>query len=806
MNPTTTTPKKATRNEQVNLVDLFYYLAGKWYWFLLSVTIALGVAYYMYAKTPFTYQSRVTAIIRNPNSDTRTARLDTYDALVNTVSMSQEELTLRSITLMSEVVKALDADVHYSSRVELRNVELYSSNSPVVMHFDREVYDPGVFVIAVTPVNADSIRIRDGINDQTVALGDLVTVGNGQAYFTATPHFDSYYGQSIRINKISVSRAAQAYISRLQVEHTQHILNLTMTDYNARRAADLINMLLIKYNESTIAEKNRVAVSTEQFINERLAIIAQELGDVEGSLSGFRTSNQLMSVGEAAGMYLSDSRGYNAQILELETRNMLANYLRDYIKESASQYLMIPANTGLQDGNIDGAIALYNETILRREKLIAASSTESPAVLRVNEELATLRFNILELIQNMQHTLDIQRNEYAERESKALKNFIQMPAKEREMVEIQRQLSIKESLYVFLLNKREENALSQSMAVENVRAVDPAVPNHTPVSPQRPKILLLGLLIGLLVPVVILIAWLFLDTKIRTRKEIEESIDIPFLAEVPRSKEIGKGKSKGKEPSPFIYDANPYSVFTEALRKLCTNLGFLETGNRFPKVIAMTSLSSEAGKTFIIANMAACLVDGQQRVMLIDADMRKRSLSNDFGLKENVPGLSNYLYDSDVTLKDVLYPEIRPGIDFIPAGAVPPNPTELLSRPRLDELIELLRDRYDYILIDGVPVQMLADPLVINRVAECNLIVLRSGQLDRRLIPRLNEFYEKQRLTNMAIVLNGTPVKQSRGYGFGSYGYGYGYGYGNDFGYYFGADGRRKKRRKRFLGIFRRRS
>lgn len=794
---------KTSRSEQVNLIDLFYYLLSKWYWFLLSIAVALGVASYLYARTPFMYQSGVTAVVRNPGSDTRTASFDAYDRMVNTVSMSQEELQLRSLTLMSEVVKTLDADVHYSSHPQLRNIELYSSNSPVVMHFDRDVYDPGVFVVAVTPVNADSIRIRDGINDQVVALGDIVTIGSGRAYFTATPQFDSYYGQEVRINKVSVDRAARAFISRLQVNHSQHIINLAITDYNARRAADIINMLVLKYNESTVEEKNRVAVSTEQFINDRLEIIGKELGEVEGSLAGFRTSNLLMSVGEKASMFLGDSRGYNAGIIEIETRNTLANYLSDYIRATESQYLMIPANTGLQDGAIDAVIAQYNETILRREKLIAASSTESPAVLRVNEELGTIRYNILSLIQNFQHTLDIQRSDLAEREKAAIQNFSQMPEKDREMLEIQRQQSIKESLYIFLLNKREENALSQSMAVENLRAIDPAIPNHNPVSPQHPKIILLALLTGLLIPLVILLAWLFLDTKIRTRKEVEENIDIPFLAEVPFSKEMRRRNRSGKADSaPFIYDSNPYSVFTEAMRKLCTNLSFLDPDSRLPQVIALTSLSSEAGKSFITANMAACLVDAQQRVVLVDADMRKRSISNVLGMYENVPGLSNYLYDTELTLDEILHKDVRPGIDLIPAGAIPPNPTELLSRPRLDELTAQLRGRYDYIIFDGVPVQMLADPIVMNRVTETNLIVLRSGQLDRRLIPRINEFYEKQRLNNMAIVLNGTPVKQGRGYGFGSYGYGYGYGYGNDYGYYFDESGKRRKHRHTRLGDF----
>jgi capsular exopolysaccharide synthesis family protein len=232
-----------------------------------------------------------------------------------------------------------------------------------------------------------------------------------------------------------------------------------------------------------------------------------------------------------------------------------------------------------------------------------------------------------------------------------------------------------------------------------------------------------------------------------------------------------------------VYESSSSSVFTEAMRMMCTNLNFLDPDSVPPMVVGTTSYSSNSGKTFIVANMAACLADAQKRVVVVDTDMRKRSLSGELGLKHKTQGLSNYLYDLDLTLDDILHKDVKPGVDFIPAGSTPPNPAELLSRPRFDELIKQLRDRYDYILLDGVPVQMLSEPLIVNRVVDCNLFILRSGQLDRRILPQLDELNENRHLTNMAIVFNGPEVKRRHGYGFGTYGYGYGYGYGNGYGY-----------------------
>ena len=800
--------RKVTRNEQVNLIDIIYYLIGNWYWFIFCILICLGVTYFRYSRTTYKYSASVTAIIKNAGDDIRTARLDTYDRMVNTVSVSTEELQLRSMTIMSEVVKALDVDVSYVDRIKFRDVELYTSLSPIRVTFDRENADPGYFSVTAMPLDANNIRLHTGSGSHTVALGDTIALGSGKVVFFPTANYGpETYGQQIHISKQPITWAANHFISSLRISHNKQILRLTVEDFNAQRAADVVNMLVVKYNEAAIREKNRVAVNTEQFINERLQIIEHELGSVENSLASFKTDNQLMSVGEAASMYLGDSRGYGAELVDVETRMTLSNYLKEYIVKSADTYQMIPANMGIQDPNLDLVIGQYNDLILRREKLVAASSTESPAVRQADASLNTMRSNILGLIQNLQTSLEIQKRDLSERERSAVAKFSAMPSKELQMLEIQRQQSIKQELYLYLLNKREENAISQAMADDNLRVIDPAWANYTPSYPQRMKMALLAILIGLLIPAVILIARLFLDTKIRTRKEIEENIDVPFLAEIPLNKDMRhiifksskhRHKHSSDKPSPFVYDPNSHSVFTEAMRMMCTNIAFLDPDSKLPMVIATTSYSSSSGKTFVTANMAACFADAQKRVVLIDTDMRKRSMSGAFELKHKTLGLSNYLYDPDVTLEDVLHKDARPGIDFIPAGPTPPNPTELLARPRMDELIKQLRENYDYILLDGVPIQMLADPLVMNRVVDTNLFILRSGQLDRRILPQLDELNEKRHLHNMAIVFNGPQVKRRHGYGFGSYGYGYGYGYGAGYGYY-GEDEEKKKKGLRKL-------
>ena len=786
--------KKVTRNEQVNLVDIFYYLLSNWIWFVICMILALGIGYMIYARKPLEYTNKVTAILKDPSQGvTRSARLDAYDNMINAVSVTYEQLQLKSWTLMMDVVRELGIDVSYTEHIKFRDVERYTSHCPFIMKFSREVDDPGLFDISVTPLEGEILRIDKGAEGMEVAaFGDTVRVGTGKVVFYPTERYiPEYLNIPIRIRRVEEYVAANRFANKLSVTNEDGILTLVMRDGNAQRLADILNTLVIKYNEEAIREKNKVAVNTAKFIEERLLIIEEELGGVEGNLARFQRSNQLMDVDEAAMNYLTESRGFNNEIIEIETRMSLATHLREYILSTGDEMLMIPANTGLDDPNLEGAINQYNELVMRRDELISASSVESPAVKKIENSMVLQRNDVLGLIRNLQNSLELKRNDLVRREEASVRKYAAMPAKAREMMEIERQQSIKEALYIFLLNKREENALSQAMADDNIRAIDPAVAWYSPSYPNKYKVALLSFLVGLLIPVILLIARLFLDTKIRTRKEIEENIDVPFLAEIPLNRDLrrfiwkDKYRLRGsKEPSPFVYESTSRNVFTEAMRMMCTNLSFLDPDCVLPMVIGTTSYSSHSGKTFIVANMAACLADAQKRVIILDTDMRKRSLSGELELKHKTLGLSNYLYDLDLKLEDILHKEVKPGIDFIPAGSTPPNPGELLSRPRFDELIKQLRGLYDYILLDGVPVQMLSEPLIVNRVVDCNLFILRSGQLDRRILPQLDELNENRHLTNMAIVFNGPEVKHRRGWGFGTYGYGYGYGYGGTYGGY----------------------
>ena len=376
-------------NNRVNLVDLFLYFLSHWYWFVLCVAIAGGYAYYKYAQTPFVYRSDATVIIKDPSSARTTASMSAYSSQINRINMTNEILQLRSKQLMSQVVLALDADIDYILPIKLRNVELYNL-APVKMNLIRHENMPESFQLTVTTLDENSIRV--GLSDgrsATVALGDTVSIYGTRAVFTATPHYNGEgAGKIITVIKRPVANVSNAFISRLKVTQSNGtILQVSMQDYSLRRANDILNTLVEKYNEDAIREKNRIAVNTAQFINERLLIIQQELGSVEDEIARFKTSEKIMNVDQATNQYLNENKGYNAEIVKVETQLKLAEYLRDHITNSFQSYDPIPVNTGLEDSRISNEITQYNNLILQRDRLLEASSAESPAVKQVENTL-----------------------------------------------------------------------------------------------------------------------------------------------------------------------------------------------------------------------------------------------------------------------------------------------------------------------------------------------------------------------------------------------------------------------------------
>lgn len=774
-----TNPSSRKNDTGINLVDLLAYFASKWKWFLLSVLVCGGIAWYHYARSPLVYFRSATVIIKDPSNKTSTTGLDRFDNIINKVNVANEILQFRSKKLMREVLQRLHADISYQLEDGLRSNELYNQ-SPVLLSFPDALPEQH-FAFTVTLKDKKSLVLSDftGIDvksDFTVEMYDTVTLSRGMRV-VATPtnyYNDSWTGTPIRVAKLPMESMVNYYKSALgiqQEEEESSILTLALKDGSAARAEDVLNTLINVYNEEAVKDKNQVAVNTADFINDRLIIIENELGGVESELETFKQRNQIVDIASSAGMYMSESQKYNTDALELETQLRLANFIKDYLTDPAKETDLIPSNTGIGDMNIESQINLYNTAKLKRDHLIDDSSVNNPVVLELNNSLRAMKQNIIRAVDNMIVSLNVQRSDAQSREMRAQNRITSIPTKERKMLSIERQQKVKEALYLFLLNKREENALSQAMADNNARVIDGAEGSNSPISPNRNRILLLGLLVGLAIPSLACLGILFLDTRVHSRKDVEGIVSVPYLGEIPQDKEAGK---LNEQESPFLLAKEQRdSTVSEAFRILRTNMAFMARKDLPQQVIIFTSLNEGAGKTFISKNLGMSLVLAKKKVILIDMDIRRGTLSRQFHLKKI--GLTNYLADNTLLAEDII--QHQDGFDIIAAGAIAPNPAELLMDERLDKLVTELRRRYDYIVVDSVPVGIIADATISNRIADLTIFVARAGRLDRRQLPEIEQLYKENKLHNMALVLNGADLHRRYGY-YGYYGYSYKYGYG----------------------------
>lgn len=768
------TNNSSNKNDQgLNIVDLFMYLASQWKWFLLSILICGGIAWYNYARAPLVYFRSATVIIKDPSNKASTSGLDRFDNFINKVNVANEILQFRSKKLMREVVQRVHADVSYQIKDGLRSNELYNE-SPVLVSLPDALPEQS-FSFTMTLKDAKTVTLSDfsGIEAKPsyeVALNDTVAIIEGMnVVVTATNYLrDSWLNTPIRVQKLPVESMVNYYKNALgiqQEEEEASILTLALKDSSPARAEDVLNTLITVYNEEAIKEKNQVAVNTANFINERLIIIERELGNVESNLESFKQRNQIVDIASSAGMYMTESQKYNADAMELETQLRLANFIKDYLTDPSKETDLIPSNTGISDMNIENQISLYNAAKLKRDHLIDDSSVNNPVVQELNNSLRAMKQSIIRAVDNMIVSLNVKRNDAQNREMRAQDRVTAIPTKERQMLSIERQQKIKEALYLFLLNKREENALSQAMADNNARVIDGAEGSNAPISPNRNRILLLGLLVGIALPGAVCLAILFMDTRVHGRKDIEGVTSVPYLGEIPLDKEAMKDHRK----KVMAVKEQGDDIVSEAFRILRTNMAFLSKKDKPAQVITFTSFNIGAGKTFIARNLSMSLAYMKKRVVMVDLDIRKGTLSRHFGHYH--VGVTNYLSDNTVKVDDII--QHQEGFDLIPAGILAPNPAELLMDNRLDELMNELRTRYDYIIADNVPVGLIADATIANRIADLTIFVVRAGKLDRRQLPDIEKLYQEKKLKNMALVLNGANPER-HGY---SYGYGYGYGY-----------------------------
>lgn len=782
-------PKQS--DDFIRLQDLFYLCIDKWYWFAVSLVVTLGIALVYLLTTPPVYTRSASLLIKeegkgNSLSDV-SGVLGDIDFFQTNTNVNNEIQSLQSPAVMYDVVKRLHLDINYTKDGSFYDQVLYGQDCPYEVSF-IDLPDNEDLSFTIYPASSNKgVQVGDFVRGEeesgqtmNVLFNDTTETPVGKLIVKPVLHDTVAYKEPVYVSRIGLQAATTAYASQLTValsDEKSTVINLSFQDVCIQRAEDVLNTLIAVYNENWIKDKNQIAVSTSMFINGRLGVIEQDLGNVDEDISSFKSENLLPDVQAAASMYMTQSSETQTQILAINTQLSMARYIRNYLTNTTSKNQLLPANSGIESSGIEQQIAEYNTMQLRRNDLVANSSESNPLVVDLDESLQNMRGAIVTSVDNLIVTLNTQLRSLQQSEKQTTARIADNPSQGKYLLSVGRQQKVKEALYLFLLQKREENELSQAFTAYNTRVITPPVGSMFPTAPIKRNILLVAFVLGLLIPVVIIFVRENMNTKIRGRKDLE-NLSLPFVGEIPLAFRKKEQKSEAKN---ILIKQGSRDIVNEAFRVLRTNLEFMLDRKEDGKasIILFTSFNPGSGKTFLTINTAACLSLKQKRVLVIDGDLRHGSASAYVGRPSK--GLSDYLgkRENDIDHLIVGNPAY-PGLSILPVGTIPPNPTELLAEPRLAELIEQLRSRYDYILIDCPPVEIVADTQIIEKLADRTLFVVRAGLLERDMLPELQRMYEEKRYKNMALILNGTEGGGSRyGYRYG-YKYGYHYGYGNN--------------------------
>lgn len=789
--------KPAGNDDFLRIQDLFILCLAKWYWFVISLAILLGAATIYLLKTPPVYTRSASLLIKEDgksgSGNEAAGVLGDIDIFRTSTNINNEMLSMQSPAVMYEVVRRLHLDVNYTTDGRFYDPVIYGSDNPYeVSFFDLGDAESASFTLR--PDKDGQVKLTDFTRNGEEADGDAVTALNdtvqtpvGRLLVNARPGSTAAQ-QTVFVSRISMQDATADYSSRLSValnDEKSTVVNLTLQDVCTQRAEDVLNTLISVYNENWVKDKNQIAVSTSMFINERLGVIERELGNVDEDISSYKSENLLPDVQAAASMYMAESSETNAKIQTLNTQLSMTRYVRSYLTGASSRNQLLPANSGIENSGIEKQIAEYNTLQLRRNDLVANSSETNPLVVDMDHSLHALRDAIIRTLDNYVTTLNTQLRALQQSARQTTARIAANPSQGKYLLSVERQQKVKESLYLFLLQKREENELSQAFTAYNTRVIMPPSGSMAPTAPAKKNILLIAFVIGLIIPVAVIFLRESMNTRIRGRKDLE-ALTLPFVGEIPQAATKKKGTSdkKSTENNPIVVHEGSRDIINEAFRVLRTNLEFMTDKEQHSNVIVVTSFNPGSGKSFLAMNIAVSLAIKQKKVLVIDGDMRHGSTSAYIGSPQT--GLSNYLSGHVNNLKDIIVTDARhANLQFLPVGTIPPNPTELLFSDRLKQLIDTVRSQYDYIFIDCPPIEMVADTQIIEQLADRTLFVVRTGLLERSMLPELQRIYDEKKYKNMALILNGT-VGSGGHYGY-RYGYRYGYHYGYGSGSYYGS-------------------
>lgn len=760
--------KSKEKQEFVKIDDLLIKYTRYWKWFVVSVVLAVSLGILYIKLVDPTYYMVANIKLRTEEEGAKIAsslvRSFGLGGLAGSENIDDEASIMASQSHMRDMIYGLGLYTSYDLKKFPFDKSLYNT-SPVVLEVDRPIVDTlSTFIEFDVKVKEDmSVEVKaehadNNIGTYSGALPAEVKTSFGDFRL-------EYSGENIgkkdyRLNIIlsGLNYSAEMFRNKVGIapsDNSSNIIHLAIKDTDRGRGKDILNKLIELYNQDTKNERMEEAKNTANFIQERITLLASELGQLEKQLEDFKKKNNLVNLSDESKAFISKYQDIREKNTEINIQQDIANMLDSYITNPENRYELIPTNTGVPSGTLD-AIRQYNTVLLERARLLQNTKESNPVIKNMDEQIDMLRKNVQTSIGSAQQDIAIRKRDWSGLAGEMNSRMSEMPRQEREYIELERQRQVKSELYVFLLTKMEEAQLTLASTTPKAKIIDEAYNAWKPVAPRKKMVFGIALLLGFIVPVIVIYLLDVFKVKLTSKQELEDNTDLPVLGEISLDKE-----------SEHVAVAEGISTSTaELFRLVRTNLQFILKKDE--KVILVTSSISGEGKSFFTVNLAISFsLIKNKKVALVGLDIRNPKLAEYLSVKQR-NGITMYLASDEMKPEEIIIhkPDLHPNVYFVPAGPIPPNPAELLLGERLDEFFSYLRANFDYIIVDSAPVGMVSDTFSLDRVCDATVYLFRANYTNKSYLKFAESIVRDEKLKKLSLVMNGTTTKSAYGYGY----------------------------------------
>ncbi len=758
--------------DMISFQKIISKLLSLWPWLIVSISISLGIAFFYFTTSSRQYKIRASVLVQDDKKSAElggASILQDFGLLGGKSNVDNEAEIFKSRTLMEQVVKNMQLNIHYFIPGKLKDTEIYSE-SPVTLTIlnasDSFSGNSLPYKLEFDKANITNFTLSNEVTHIKGHFGDTLLLKEGTAVITPSKGLARWpIDQTLDIAIGSLDGTTQFYMASLTVEIPNDevsVIYLTLTETLTEKGQKILNALINTYLQANVNDKNRIADSTMRFIDERLSLVTHELSGIEKDIEGFKTKNKLTDLSEQSRILLDNTSEFSKQQTNQEVQLSVIEALEQFLKNNQNNARIVPSSLAMQDPNFVALVQRYNEMQLERDKMLLSHTPQHPSVLSLDGQLINLKGELLSSINSVKQGYHVSISELQKRNTGVEGMISKVPSRERIFLDYSRQQAIKQELYLFLLKKQEETAISKSSTLANARIIDQAKAESSPFKPKKSMMMMTAFLAGLLLPLVISFGKDYFNNRVNSIEDINALTSVPVLAEIGHN----------NEKDIVTISLKSRQLIAEQLRSLRTNLQYLLPGEHEKTILVTSSMSGE-GKSFLSINLCAALALAGKKVILLELDLRKPKISDNLNLRK--VGFSNYIISNDDNWQQWIQPSgVDDNFSVFPSGPLPPNPTELLMLPKTQQLFRDLKNHYDYILIDSPPVGLVTDAEIMASHSDATLYVVRHRFTFKQQITLIEKFNRKKVMPKINIIVNDVLIKK-QGYG---YGYSYGYGYG----------------------------